>query len=197
MAVQTVAEFTYPGPAPGDRRDFYAKHDRRKADRPVTTADSPNPSPEVVGSRRIRRWSDVSPTRRGLVLAWWGFTVMFGGLRLLTWLIHIDASGVGNVQAGGVHIHHYVWGILLLMIVGGYGLVERSPRWHAWLGLAYGVAMALVIDETGNLIDLKDVYWQRAGGVGIAVALILIGVVGSVLAFTHPEETRPHPETRR
>lgn len=135
--------------------------------------------------RRRYRWRDVDPTRRGLVLAWWGFTVMFGGLRLLTWLIHIDASGVGNIQAGSVHIHHYVWGILLLMIVGAYGLVERSPRWHAWLGLAYGIAMALVIDETANLIDLKDVYWQHSGGVSIAVALILIGLVGSVLAFTH------------
>ena len=161
----------------------------------VTSTEGPNSGPDGGAGRRPRRWSEVSPTRRGLVLAWWGFTVMFGGLRLLTWLIDIDASGVGNIQAGGVHIHHYVWGILLLMIVGGYGLVERSPRWHAWLGLAYGIAMALVIDETGNLIDLKDVYWQRAGGVSIAVALILIGLAGSVLAFTHRQETEPRRET--
>ena len=152
------------------------------------------PAPVAAG-RRPRRWREVSTTRRGLVLAWWGFTVTFGGLRLLTWLIHIDVSGFGNLQAGSVHIHHYVWGILMLMLVGGYALVERSARWHAWLGLAYGIAMALVIDETGNLIDLKDVYWQHAGGVGIAVALILIGSAGSVLAFTHREET--HPEETR
>lgn len=145
--------------------------------------------------RRPRRWRDVSTTRRGLVLAWWGFTVTFGGLRLLTWLIHVDVSGVGNLQSGDVHVHHYVWGILLLMLVGGYALVERSSRWHAWLGLAYGVAMALVIDETGNLIDLKDVYWQHAGGVSIAVAFILIGSAGGVLAFTHREQT--HPEKPR
>lgn len=113
---------------------------------------------------------------------------MFGGLRLLTWLIHIDAAGFGNVQAGGVHLHHYVWGILLLMAVGAFGLVERTPRWHAWLGLAYGIGMALVIDETANLIDLQDVYWDKSGGTSIAVALILIGVAGSVLVFTHHGE---------
>ncbi|QMU80348.1 hypothetical protein GXW83_17350 [Streptacidiphilus sp. PB12-B1b] len=135
--------------------------------------------------RRPRRLRDVSPTRRGLVLAWWAFTVTFGGLRLLTWLIHVNASGVGNVSAGGVHIHHYVWGILLLMIVGACGLVERSPRWHLWMGLAYGVGMALVIDETANLIDLKDVYWDKAGWTSIAAALLIIAVAGSLLALTH------------
>ncbi|NUR27417.1 MAG: hypothetical protein HOV83_16485 [Catenulispora sp.] len=145
-------------------------------------------SPPVRRTGRPRRFRDVSPTRRGLVLAWWGFTVMFGGLRLLTWLIHIDAAGFGNVQAGGVHLHHYVWGILLLMAVGAFGLVERTPRWHAWLGLAYGIGMALVIDETANLIDLQDVYWDKSGGTSIAVALILIGVAGSVLVFTHHGE---------
>lgn len=138
--------------------------------------------------RRPRRWREVSPTRRGLVLAWWGFTVMFAGLRLLTWLIHVDAAGVGNVSAGGVHIHHYVWGILLLLVVGACGLVERSAAWRTWMGLAYGVGAALVVDETANLIDLKDVYWQHAGGISIAVALVLIGVVGGALAFTHPDD---------
>ncbi len=154
-------------------------------------SDTRGPILEPGLGRRPRRLSEVSPTRRGLVLAWWGFTLMFGGLRLLTWLIHIDAAGVGNVQAGSVHLHHYIWGILLLMFVGGYGLVERSPRRRAWLGLAYGIGMALIIDETGNLLELKDVYWQRAGGVGIATALILIGVAGSILAVTHGAEKHP------
>ncbi|MEU3494864.1 hypothetical protein ABZ747_15390 [Kitasatospora cineracea] len=135
--------------------------------------------------RRPRHWREVSPTRRGLVLAWWGFTLTFGFLRLLTWLIHIDAAGVGNVSAGGVHLHHYVWGILVLMVVGALGLVERSPRWRTWMGLAYGIGTALIIDETANLINLSDVYWEDSGGVSIAVALIVIGVVGSALAFTH------------
>ncbi|MFF1798042.1 hypothetical protein ACFVXQ_28170, partial [Kitasatospora sp. NPDC058263] len=90
--------------------------------------------------------------------------------------------------AGGVHIHHYVWGILILMIVGALGLVERSPRWRTWMGLAYGIGAALVIDETANLIDLSDVYWQRTGGISIAVALLVIGLTGSILALTRRDE---------
>ncbi|OAL16583.1 hypothetical protein A4V12_03900 [Streptomyces noursei] len=126
----------------------------------------------------------ISPERRGFVLAWWGFALTFGGMRLLTWLIHIDVAGVGDVQAGGVHLHHYVWGILLLVAVGAAGLVERSARARAWMGLAYGVGLALVVDEAALLISLEDVYWDTEGGVSIALAIAVIAVAGAVLAVT-------------
>ncbi|MFD5102802.1 hypothetical protein [Streptomyces albidochromogenes] len=132
----------------------------------------------------LRLLPGISPERRGFVLAWWGFAVTFGGMRLLTWLIHIDVAGVGDVQAGGIHLHHYVWGILLLAAVGAAGLVERSARARAWMGLAYGVGLALVVDEAALLISLEDVYWDTEGGVSIALAIALIAVAGSVLAVT-------------
>ncbi|WP_185836788.1 hypothetical protein [Streptomyces sp. WAC 06783] len=132
----------------------------------------------------LRVLPGISPKRRGFILAWWGFALTFGGMRLLTWLIHIDVAGVGDVQAGGVHLHHYVWGILLLAVVGAASLAERSARARAWLGLAYGVGLALVVDETALLISLEDVYWDTEGGISIALAIALIAVVGSVLAFT-------------
>ncbi|MET9925795.1 MULTISPECIES: hypothetical protein [unclassified Streptomyces] len=132
----------------------------------------------------LRLLPDISSERRGFVLAWWGFALTFGGMRLLTWLIHIDVAGVGDVQAGGVHIHHYVWGILLLAVVGVAGLVQRSARARAWMGLAYGVGMALIIDEAALLISLEDVYWDTDGWVSIALAIALIAVVGGVLAVT-------------
>jgi hypothetical protein len=93
------------------------------------------------------------------VLAWWGFTAMFGGLRLLTWAIHVHVHGLGNVSAGSVHLHHYLYGILLLALVALCGLTERSERWHAWMGLAFGIGLALVVDEAAELVELKDVYW--------------------------------------
>jgi hypothetical protein len=141
---------------------------------------------------RPRRLRDVEPTRRGLVLAWWGFTATFGGLRLLTWAIHIHVQGLGNVTAGGLHLHHYLYGIVLLAVVGLVGLTERSSRWHTWMGLAYGIGLALVVDEAAELIQLKDVYWSGQGGVSVAVAFSLIGVAGSVLAMTHFDKSRDH-----
>ncbi|APY84693.1 hypothetical protein DCW30_02940 [Streptomyces alfalfae] len=132
----------------------------------------------------LRLLPGVSPERRGFILAWWGFALTFGGMRLLTWLIHIDVAGVGDMQAGGVHIHHYVWGIVLLAAVGAAGLVDRTPRTRAWMGLAYGVGLALIVDEAALLISLEDVYWDTEGGVSIALAIAVIAVAGSVLAMT-------------
>jgi hypothetical protein len=141
-------------------------------------------TPATQERRRPRRLRDAHPTRRGLILGWWGFTATFGGLRLLTWLIHIHAAGLGNVSSGGVHLHHYLYGILIIVIVSILGLAERTPRWHAWMGLAFGIGLALIVDEIALLVELKDVYWKGPGAVSVAVALILMGVVGSVLVLT-------------
>ena len=165
---------------------------------PVTTPETSGAPPEPstttasTGSatppRRLHRVREVDPTRRGLVLAWLAFTVTFGLLRLLTWLIRIDVGGFGNVEAGGVHLHHYVWGILILLVVGALGLLDRSPRWYGWMGVGYGVGAALVIDEAALLIDLRDVYWDSRGMISVGAALLIIGVVGTLLALTRPTE---------
>jgi hypothetical protein len=139
----------------------------------------------TVGSRhRPRRWRDVDPARRGLVVAWFAFTATFAFLRLLTWLIRIHVAGLGNVSAGSVHLHHYVWGILLLIAVAIFGLVDRSPRARVWMGLALGIGLALVVDEAALLIELRDVYWSGFGAVSVAIAVIIIGLAGGALALT-------------
>ncbi|MFF3214214.1 hypothetical protein ACFYYB_26520 [Streptomyces sp. NPDC002886] len=139
----------------------------------------------------LRLLPGISPSRRGFVLAWWAFTLTFGGMRLLTWLIHVDMAGVGDVQSGGIHIHHYVWGILLLAAVGATGLVQRTARIRAWMGLAYGVGLALVLDEAAVIISLEDVYWDTAGGISIALAVTVIAVAGSALAATAARRRTP------
>ncbi|MFJ6695286.1 hypothetical protein ACIQM4_04340 [Streptomyces sp. NPDC091272] len=155
-------------------------HDESRV--PDADRAAPGSAPHRTGWQRLL--PGISPERRGLVLAWWGFTLTFGGMRLLTWLIHIDMAGVGDVQAGGVHIHHYVWGILLLAVVGAVGLVHRSARTRTWTGLAYGVGLALIVDEAALLISLEDVYWDTEGGISIALALAVIAVAGSILTAT-------------
>ena len=61
-----------------------------------------------------------------------------------------------------------------------------------WAGLA------LVIDEASLLVTLKDDYWTGQGGVSVAVALSLIGLVGTVLVFTRsgrkPDATKSEAE---
>jgi hypothetical protein len=120
------------------------------------------------------------------VLAWWGFTATFALLRLLTWLLEsdVDVAGLGDVEAGGVHLHHYLWGILLLALIGFLGLGDRTPRVRSAMGLGYGIGLALVVDEAALLIQLDDVYWDTFGWVSVGLALLLIGVAGSILVLT-------------
>ena len=105
-----------------------------------------------------------------------------------------DAAGEEtgqNVAAGGTHLHHYLWGILLLAGVAIFGLVDRSPRARTWMGIALGIALGLIVDEAALLITLDDVYWQSDGWPSIAIAVSIIGVVGTGLALTRSGAEKP------
>jgi hypothetical protein len=137
-----------------------------------------------VPRRRPRRFRDVHPSRRGLVLAWWTFTATFALMRLLTWAIKVHLAGLGNVSVGGTHLHHFLWGILVVAAVGFVGLLERSHRWRAWMGAAFGIGLALIVDEIALLVELRDVYWSGEGQASIGVAILIVGISGSALALT-------------
>ena len=169
---------------------------------------------------RARRWNDVDPTRRGIVLAvpattprreildwivaaagllaWLSFTVTFAIARLVTGVIKIFQSDAADLKAGGVHLHHYLWGILLLAGVAIFGLVDRSPRARSWMGIALGVGLALIVDEIALLVTLKDVYWQTVGWSSVAALgladggdaeMVAARLRGGVLAGPAPADT--------
>jgi hypothetical protein len=149
-----------------------------------STSDDDRKPSEPRRVRFPRRWSQIDETRRGIVLAWLAFTVTFGGARLVTWLIQVDSRDFGDVSAGGTHLHHYLWGILLLAGVAIFGMVDRSPRARTWMGLALGIALALIVDEAALLVTLRDVYWQTEGWPSVALGVVLIGLVGTGLVVT-------------
>jgi hypothetical protein len=132
------------------------------------------------------------PRRRMLVAAI-SFTATFVGLRILTWLIHNDIGPFHNVEMGGRHIHHMVWGILLLLAVGygwladiGTGQGETSIAMSRLMSILYGSAAALTLDEFALWLNLRDVYWEKEGRASldagiIFCALLFIGYCGSPL----------------
>src|ERR1700733_8177217 len=82
-----------------------------------------------------RHWRDIHPSRRGPVLAWLAFTVTFLLARLVTGVIKIFGKDSGNVNAGSLHLHHFLWGILLVVGVACYGLFGHSDKAHTRMGL--------------------------------------------------------------
>ena len=49
----------------------------------------------------------------------------------------------------GMHIHHYVYGILILTAAGYLALIFKSPRATLWIALMYGLGVGLTFDEFG------------------------------------------------
>jgi len=62
--------------------------------------------------------------KRRLLLAAIGFFVTFAVARAMAYAAHRNAGPFHYVYIGGTHIHHLVWGILLLLMVGFCWLIE-------------------------------------------------------------------------
>ncbi len=70
--------------------------------------------------------------------------------------------------------------ILILLVVGYVWLVELGvgSSWVASLtAIAYGVGAALTLDEFALWLNLRDVYWERAGRQSIDAVLIFAGLL--------------------
>ena len=142
------------------------------------------------GLRAIYKQQLGESRRERLFLASVGFLTAVLVVRGLTIAIHNNIGPFHDVSMHGRHIHHLVWGILLLLLVGYSWLVEigtgsdQSWRWAGRLtSMLYGVAAVLTLDEFALWLNLQDVYWQREGresyeAMALFGALLCIGVFG-------------------
>jgi hypothetical protein len=122
--------------------------------------------------------------RRAALRIWVFFILTFAFLRGLTYGIRYHVLPFQNIVTGGIHIHHFVWGILLLLIVGFLGLNLEAPRWHPRLAIPFGIGAALVIDEFALWLNLQDVYWAKEGRISVDAAILVAAVFGLYYAAT-------------
>ena len=145
---------------------------------PLAVIVSVDPFPETATSGRGTAF---------LVLA--SFVVTFLFIRTSARLIRNPKVTwwPGNVEAGGVHIHHLVWGISLVLIAGflGFAANLENPWWHV-SAIAFGIGAGLTIDEFALWLYLRDVYWSEQGRLSVDAAVIATAFALLVVLGTKP-----------
>jgi hypothetical protein len=109
------------------------------------------------------------------------FLITFLVTRVITRLIRAGRGPFRDTTVGGVHVHHQVYGIFLLL---GTGTVELAYRpaspWFEVTAVLFGVGAALTLDEFALWLRLDDVYWGPEGRRSVDAVLIAL-VVGALL----------------
>jgi len=131
--------------------------------------------------------------RRRMFIASVAFLITFAGVRILVHRIVNHEGHMQWVMVRGHHIHHLVWGILILLLVG-YGWLLDLGRSHSpmsiflsrLMSVGYGVGAALTLDEFALWLNLSpDAYWTQEGRLSID-AVILFGALLAVGAGGAP-----------
>ena len=131
----------------------------------------------------------AEPGRESAVLVLLAFLLSFGFIRTSARLIR-DPKVTwwpGNVEAGGVHIHHLVWGISLLLLSGFAAFVTNldSPWWQI-TAIGFGIGAGLTLDEFALWLHLEDVYWSSEGRSSIDAVVLTAIVAGLVVVGVRP-----------
>src|SRR6476469_868532 len=137
----------------------------------------------------------VDTGRAAAVWALIGFLVTFAITRGITRRIRVkknapveetvdnsdSGGGFSDIYIAGVHVHHQVWGILLILLSGllEFRYDPGSP-WTEVLAALFGVGAALALDEFALWFHLDDVYWGEDGRKSID-AILIGGALGLVL----------------
>jgi hypothetical protein len=130
--------------------------------------------------------------RRRLFVASVSFFLTFAGVRAVVYGVTHQIPPFHFVQVGGRHIHHLVFGILILLLVGygwlaeiGNGSRSSSIFIGRLMSILYGVGAALTLDEFALWLNLRDVYWSPAGRSSID-AVVLFGAFLAAGAWGAP-----------
>lgn len=140
----------------------------------------------------------VDTGRSAALFALVGFIITYGITRWVTRSIRArnenktaedtESGGpVNDIYIGGVHIHHQVWGIMLVLVAGLIEFrFEPDPPWREVLAAMFGIGAALALDEFALWLHLEDVYWSEEGRKSIDAVMIAAVVGLALLVGTSP-----------
>jgi hypothetical protein len=140
-------------------------------------------------------WDDlVAHDRQYHFLVLIGFLGSFGFIRLSTRLMRsprVPWWPGSVVSEGGLHVHHHVFGIVIMMVAGVTSFALSDVGfWYEFCALTFGIGMGLTIDEFALWLHLEDVYWAKEGRSSIDATLIAAALMGLILLGAVPFEVQ-------
>ncbi|WP_326546316.1 hypothetical protein QGN32_22150 [Mycolicibacterium sp. ND9-15] len=96
---------------------------------------------------------------------------------------------VSGAQGSGLHLHHVVIGVVLVMI-SGVTMVTLAvdggvPEFTA-AAILFGIGAALVLDEFALILHLEDVYWAEDGRTSVDAVFAAVAVAGLLILGFSP-----------
>jgi hypothetical protein len=86
----------------------------------------------------------------------------------------------GSIKTGGVHVHHLVPGIVLMLLCGFLLALEPDSPWVELVAAGFGIGAGLTLDEYALWLHLEDVYWAEEGRQSVD-AVVIAATVGGLL----------------
>lgn len=131
--------------------------------------------------------SIIPGDRIPLLCLWLALIVTFATTRVVTARIRKGSTGLHNWSVGGIHVHHQVFGILIMIVAGGlqFAYATTGPVADG-LGALFGVGAALTLDEFALWLRLDDVYWKAQGRTSVDAVFIAIALTGLLLSNFTP-----------
>lgn len=146
----------------------------------------------IVASVFTEFWNDqlVSNSRQGLFLVLLGFVGSFLFIRMSARLMRsprVPWWPGSVVSDGGLHIHHLVFGNVIMLVAGalGFWFFDTHP-WMEVCAAFFGIGAGLTFDEFAMLVHLEDVYWSREGRASVDAAVIAVAAMGLVFLGVRP-----------
>ena len=133
---------------------------------------------------------DHAIDRLPLALLFIAFLLTFLITRAITRLIRAGKGPFHNNIRDGVHIHHAVPGLILLMVgaVTSVAVAGRSPGIEV-AAIFIGIGASLVLDEFAMILHLSDVYWSKQGQLSVQVVALSAALLGLLAIGIDPLAT--------
>jgi hypothetical protein len=116
------------------------------------------------------------------------FLVSYLAIRTSARLTRSVSWWPGGVETeGGVHLHHLVWGIVLLLVCGFVAFAtELTSPWWQLTAVGFGIGAGFTLDEFALWVRLQDVYWSDEGRASLDAVVMAAVFAGLIVVGAEP-----------